>query len=580
MSNKKKMIVIFIIVLIIAMIAIGLFFIKTKISDKYYEIEKIERYNYFVLKEENNYGVINTKGDIILDSEYEKIVIPNPTKDLFVCYENDNPIILNSNKEQILSEYEKIEPIKLKNIASDLAYEKSALIYKSGDKYGIIDFKGNTLTKPIYESIESISYREGELLVKKDGKYGVININGYVMIKPEYDDIISDDYYDEENEHKLSGYIVGIKYEDGMKYGYINYKGKLELKEQYNEISRVTNIKDKNSVYLIARKDGQFGVLKNGKEILQYEYQSIEYDDKNNIFILEKTKKYGVSNLNGDIIIPIDNTSIELKGIYIYAINGQNKYVYDKNGQIVDIDFNKVIIDTTNQNYKITLNINNDKSLYGVIDLNNKQIIDEKYLYIEYAYDNYFIACGENGKLGVIDDKGNIIVELNYDVVEKLQDKNIIQAVNSQNNITEIYSSNLEKVSEMKNAVIQNQKDYIKIYSDNELVYLDNNGNIVQNTNILNNKLFAKKENETWGFVDKENQIKVNAQYERVTDFNQYGYAAIRKDNKWGSINQDGEIIIEPIYEFSSNSEPDFIGKYYKVQYEFGEIYYTSNTNK
>ena len=580
MSKKKKIIIISIIVLIIAIIVIGVIFIKNNILERYYEIEKIEKYNYFILKEENNYGVINAKGDIVLDSEYERIIIPNPTKDIFICYKDTNNIILNSNKEQMFSEYEKVEPIRLKNTSSDLAYEKSVLTYKSGDKYGLMDFDGKTLTKPIYESIESISYREGELLVKKDGKYGVININGYVMVKPEYDEIISDDYYDEEEEYKLSGYIVGIKHDDGIKYGYINYKGKLELKEQYNEISRVTKIQDKSSVYLIARKDVQFGLLKNGKEILQYEYQNIEYDDKTNIFILEKTKKYGVSNLNGDIIIPVDNTEIEIKGIYIYAKKGENKYVYNTDGQIVDIDFNKTIIDTTNKNYKITINTSNDRSLYGIVDSNNTQIVEEKYLYIQYAYGNYFIVCGENGKLGVIDEKENIIIDFNYDVVEKLQDKNIIQAVNLQNNVTQIYSSNLEKVLEINNATIQSQRDYVKVYSKDELIYLDNNGNIVQNTNILNNKLFAKKENEMWGFADKENQFKVNAQYEKVTDFNQYGYAAIKKDDKWGSINQDGEIIIEPIYKFNSNSEPDFIGKYYKVQYEFGELYYTNNIDE
>ena len=418
------------------------------------------------------------------------------------------------------------------------------------------------------------------MLVKKDGKYGVINIKGNILVNSEYDEILSDDYYDEENGYKLAGYIVGIKNEEGFKYGYINNKGKLELDIEYNEINRVIDIKDNNLVYLVARKNGQYGLLKNGKEVLQYEYQSIEYDNTSNIFILEKTKKYGASNLDGNIIIPIENKELEIKGIYVYTQKDDNQYVYNTNGEVVDIDFNKTVINTENPNFKITLSINSDKTTYGVMDAENKQIIEEKYLYIEYAYNNYFIACGEDGKLGVIDDKGNVVVELSYDVVERLKDKNIIQTSNIETNITRIYSSKMEKVIETTNINIQDEENYIKIYSDNELKYLDNNGNIIENTSILNNELFAKKENAKWGFVDKDNQIKVNADYQKVTDFNKYGYAAIKKDDKWGSINEAGEIVIEPTYKFASNTEPDFIGKYYKVQYEFGEIYYTDLVNE
>lgn len=579
MSKKKIVLIVLLVIVMIVGISGIVMFNKIE-NDRSYEIEKIDKYSYFILKKDNNYGVIDVKGNIVIDSEYEKIVIPNPTKDLFVCYKDEKTTILNSNKEQILTEYESVEPIKLKNIASDLTYEKSVLKYKKDDKYGIINFSGKELTQPIYKQIDSISYKEGELLVKKDGKYGVININGNILVKPEYDEILSDDYYDEENGYKLAGYIVGTKNEEGFKYGYINNKGKLELDIEYNEMNRIIEIKDKNSVYLVARKDGQYGLLKNGKEVLQYEYQSIEYDDTSNIFILEKTKKYGVSNLDGNIIIPIENKELEIKGTYVYTKKDDNQYVYNTNGEVVDIDYNKTIINTENSNYKITLSINSDKTTYGVIDAENKQIIEEKYLYIEYAYNNYFIACGEDGKLGVIDDKGNVVVDLSYDVVERLKDKNIIQTSNIETNITRIYSSKMEKVIETTNINIQDEENYIKIYSDSELKYLDNNGNIIENTSILNNKLFAKKENDKWGFIDKDNKIKVNADYQKVTDFNKYGYAAIKKDDKWGCINEVGEIVIEPTYKFISNTEPDFIGKYYKVQYEFGEIYYTDLVNE
>lgn len=582
MSKKKIFLTILLIIVIIVIIAgIATFVVQKKLSDdKDYTIEQIDKYNYFVLKTNNKYGVIDNKGNIIVDAEYDKVIIPNPTKDVFVCYKTENAIILNSNKESILAEYDKVEPIKLKNVASDLMYEKSVLKYEANGKYGIISFNGKPLTKAIYDSIDSVSYKEGELLVKKDEKYGIINIKGREIVKTLYDNIISDEYSNEENGYKSAGYIVGNKLDDGFKYGYINSKGKMELDIEYNEINRVNEIQDKDTIFLIARKNGQYGLLKNGKEVLGYEYQAIEYDENSNIFVLEKTKKFGIANSEGKLVLPVEYTDLELKGKYIYVKKDENKYVYDKDGNSVNIDYNKSILDTTNDNYKITITVINDKNLYGVIDANNKQIIEEKYSYIEYAYDNYFIACGDDGKLGIIDSNSNVVVSLSNDVVEKVQGKAVIQISNLSTNTTSIYSSKMKQVIELTNANIQNEKDYIKVYNEKGLKYLDKEGNIIEASEIFENKLFTVEQNGKWGFKDKVGDVKIEPQYQKVTDFNKYGYAGIKKNDKWGVINENGEIILEPSYEFKVGQEPDFVGKYYKVQYEFGEMYYTDEAVK
>ena len=49
-----------------------------------------------------------------------------------------------------------------------------------------------------------------------------------------------------------------------------------------------------------------------------------------------------------------------------------------------------------------------------------------------------------------------------------------------------------------------------------------------------------------------------------VTEFNEYGYAGIKSKNKWGSINENGDVIKEPTYEVESNIIPSFIKEYYQ----------------
>ena len=67
----------------------------------------------------------------------------------------------------------------------------------------------------------------------------------------------------------------------------------------------------------------------------------------------------------------------------------------------------------------------------------------------------------------------------------------------------------------------------------------------------------------------------VEAKYDKVTEFNEYGFASVQKNGKWGAINTQGEEIVEPVYNFKDEIEPSFIGKYYQVKYGFGEVYYT-----
>ena len=474
-----------------------------------------------------------------------------------------------------MTEYEQVEPIKLKNIQSDLMYEKSVLKYKKDNKYGIINFEGKEITKPEYDEIDSLGYKEGELLVKKDGKYGVMNINGYLIIPTEYDQIAVDKYYTDENSYKDDGYIVSLTTNEGYRYGYINKDGEKILETEYNELSRINDIENSQDVYILCAKNGQYGVNKNEENIIQNEYQSIIYNEVNNIFIVERSKKYGVRDINGTEIIPIEYSQIDTTGIYIYAQGEDGEKVFNAVGEEQDISANIQILNTNSENYRIKIDSSNGTK-YGVVDKENNQIIEQKYNYIKYLSDNYFIVSTENGKLGIIDDKENPKLELKYDSIENVYSKDIIQATVANENIIEIYSKNLEQLCNMQNAIVESNKEYIKIYNDTETKYFDNNGQELKNTDIFpNNTLFSKMENGKWGFIDKLGNVKVDYQYDKVTEFNEYGFSAIQKDGKWGAINQNGEIVIEPTYELNSTIVPSFIGKYYKVTYGVGEIYYT-----
>lgn len=573
---KKKNIIFLIAIIIIIIICITGYLTTKRIKEdkKKYEIQTISEYKYFVVRENNEYGVIDAKGNKLIETKYEDVKIPNPEKAIFICYEKDNTKVLNENAEEIFTEYKNIEPLRFINISSDLMYEKSVLRYEENEKYGIIDFNGKKITKPIYEEINTLQFKEGELLVKKEGKYGVININGVTLVKTDYDKIEVDKFYKEECGYKESGYIVSRKTEEGYRYGYISINGKIITDTNYNDLYRITEI-ESDDIYIICAENGKYGLIKNEKKIIENEYQELSYSQSNNNIIGQKGKKYGViSIIDGKTIVPFEYDQIDIAGEYIYATTNGNTKTFNSKGEQDTINENVAIINVEDTNYKIYIQTLNGKTTYNIYK-DDVKITQKEYSYIQYLNDNYFIASNTNGKLGVISDDEKTIIEFNYNSLQEIENTNMIQALNNDTKMMEIYSKEMKKISELKNSRIENNKEYIKMYNDEEIKYISKDGKEVKNTDIfVKNKIFAQKSDDKWGFVDANGNNVVDYKYENVTEINDYGFAGIKLNGKWGVVDNEGKIVVEPQYDLS-NDEPIFIGQYYQVIYGNGEIYYT-----
>ena len=471
---KKILIAVAVVIIII----LAVFFIRNRINTpKFdYEITNIEKYNYVKYSENEKYGIIDKDGNTIIEAKYKNIIIPNPEKDIFICYTDEKSIVLNSKNETVFDEYNKVEPIKLKNIASILCYEKTVLKYELDGKYGLISYDGKQITSNLYNTIENLQSTEGKLAVSKDNKYGIININGEVIVDTKYDKISTDNYYSDDKKYVEAGFIVSNTTNDGYRYGYIDYKGNNVLNVEYNNIIRITKEKE---IYLIASKNGQYGLYKGNKQLIKPEYQSIFYADNGGI-ILEKNGQFGIANLRGEIKVNPKYSEIEDKGVYLYAKNSNSNDVYDIQGNKLDISFNKTIYKTENENYRITTIINNEKEYYGIENKDGVELVSSNYKYIEYILKDYFIAENDEEKYGIINANGKTIVEFENDLIQKIKNKDSVQAINRKNEEIKVYSSNMELTEKMENASIINKNNYIILYNNKDKVYLNNEGNKIE----------------------------------------------------------------------------------------------------
>ena len=361
-----------------------------------------------------------------------------------------------------------------------------------------------------------------------------------------------------------------------MQYGYISNEREQILDVKFDKIYRMNNIKDNENIYLLAEKDGKIQLYKNNKILLDNNYQGINYSEDSKLLILQKDNKYGVTDLNGKQILSVDYEQIKIPGNYIIAIKDSKQIIYDLTGTPKENLKYTNILDTENENYNITVD-KNDK--YGLINKNGDILIGNKYNYIQYLYDNYFIVGGETGKSGIINEKGEEILPIKYEVIQKLNKDNIVQTIVG--NVLELYNKEMNNILSMENGKIEINDDYIKVYSSNQTSYISNGGIVKNNFEIFDNNIFASERAGKWGFVDKDNNVIIDYQYDKVTEINELGFAGIKKDGKWGVIDEKANIILEPTYKIpEQNGEPYFIGKYYKVISGYEEEYFTDDINK
>ena len=581
--KKKRLIIIGILILVIIAIVVSLIIYFSNRAKYVFDVEYVSNIEYGTVRIDDKYGVIDGNGNIVIEPTYNVIQIPNPSKPVFVCMSNYNTEekeyetkVLNEKREQIITGYSNIQAIPANSTADGIPFENTVLKYKKDNKYGLMRLEGKEITDAIYDEIASITYKEGMLLVKQDGKYGIININGKIVIKPEYDNITVDNYYDVSTGYQRTGFIVCSIKDEGYRYGYVDYSGKKILDTIYTEIERVTDFEDEKDIYIVAYKDGQAGLLKNRKLILDYEYEDIIYYAYNDVFIVQRNGKQGIADRKGNIKIDTKYTNISFGGIYVNAVDESGEtQILDLDGNVVTDGYIAKMPTEDGQHFIVY----NEEGIYKIIDNNGNIVVDRSYTNIEEIANNYYIVAN-NRNNGIIDLTGKSLVELRYNSIVKLDNTELLQANISATSTVSLINKNMQIVVTMDNASIDVEDGYIRLYSETEDKYFDYAGNELSAKDVFpNNTMYAQEENGRWGFVDQNGNTKVAYDYDMVTELNEYGFAGIKKDGKWGVIDENGQVVQEPIYVLDEIS-PSFIGKYYKVDEWYGNAYYTDKVDE
>lgn len=233
--------------------------------------------NYAVIYDGNNYGIINTFMDYVMQPMYA--YLGNVAQNGWVAFSHNGYLYGYKN---VMSDQE-ITP------SYDYAYDfvgSYAVVYVGG-KYGVINSSGSFVLQPIYDH-QLIALGNNRFGFAGDnGYYGLLDESGNVVVQPIYANIV---------------YISGIGYDvtkidwypvqnTSGQYGYIDASGNEKLAFQYDDVwPFVENLafvkinekwlcidKTGNVVYSLGDNEEPKGYYRNGLVLTYDEHEGIYY---------------------------------------------------------------------------------------------------------------------------------------------------------------------------------------------------------------------------------------------------------------------------------------------------------------
>ena len=281
---------------------------KELLSTQYTNVTNLGEDNkagFIVTGEDGKSGIVDYSNQTILEMRYDEI-IKVYGNDRYVVKQAGQQILVQKDGTEILSTgFDEIKEI-LKNT-------DNGIIYTRDGKYGVMKTSGEIVITPSYEELKEA--KSGILIAKQNGKYGVIDLQMNTKIELNYISIFYDekaDLYIAEKED-YSNDIIDNTFtvrQSGILIDLDDEKGYIELKqgEEYTyfnfkfEEKKVTEIYTTNSLFM-SKKDGKYGFVdKDGKVVVDYQYDDATQQNSYGYVGIKKDGKWGSIDSKGNVV--------------------------------------------------------------------------------------------------------------------------------------------------------------------------------------------------------------------------------------------------------------------------------------
>ncbi|WP_425392964.1 WG repeat-containing protein [Ekhidna sp.] len=238
--------------------------------------------SFYLVKNENGYGLLNAYGEYVVYPEYDSIRM---VKDHLVLQRNQSLKLITSTGETIISPDESYQEIS--------NFSEGYFVVKKENRWGFVDDKGRLRISNRYDSARS--YQEGMAPIMLREKWGFIDKNETLRVQPYYDQV----------DHFQEGVVV---VRQGMKYGLIDMNGREVLELIWKTILRLDS-----GNYLVQDINGHYGLVDNrGGFILRPAYDYLE--DFGGQILVSKNGYWGILDYSGRPIFKINHKAIKVSG--------------------------------------------------------------------------------------------------------------------------------------------------------------------------------------------------------------------------------------------------------------------------
>jgi hypothetical protein len=357
----------------------------------------------------NAWHIIDKKGNFILDQRYGVGMYKN------LCFSDNLAMSIKDNKVGFIDfKGNQIIPNKF---AGGHCFVFGYAPVSVGDKWGIIDRKGNFIIEPAYDYAGGFG-PEGLAGLLKDDQIGFVDTIGNLVIPfgyywtrpwattPDYPFFIS---------NRIS--VIRAENQDELqngKSGCLNTKGELVIPAIFDVISYFED------GLAIAKKDGRLILIDTVGNIIQQYPETVQsmYMSGNYAFIHGSDGRAGLMRRNGEILLEPKYNGIEpfFDGFAAVQIEsdqlGVKSAFIDTTGRFV---FDKTFgfIRSFSEGYA-AVEINGK---WGFIDRTGRQVIEPVYDDVKDFYNGMAIVGLKDGKsfrYGYIDTTGRVVIKVTY----------------------------------------------------------------------------------------------------------------------------------------------------------------------
>lgn len=457
--------------------------------------------------EEEKAGAITVNGDIIIKPNFDDLI--------FGMYK-DGEVFKNNS---LLIGITKVEDTTAYNdngvMETTEAVEESTETIEEVEEY---PEKDNKVYFPVYTffnksgvklsdtSFTNIFFTDSEMIfvINSDLKYqGLIDIN---------ENLQSSDILKESNYTKIEYYSI-----DDMNREHFFYPKLIEFFKE----NRYRLHEESENRMIISNNDDKWGHVDfEGNIVTELIYEHI-YPFKNGYAKVKRNGKYGLINHDGQLVFNtvFDGINISKQNlVHVYQNNSEGVYRLD--GQVVLNPYYDYI-SFSNENNLFTVKKGDYK---GVYSLNGDEILSCIYDYINYHNQNNFFVVEKNELYGMYSVTGQLIAPAIYESIYVTTSYTDEITINATKNGIDGYLTFSGRFF-----TIRSDK-----YASREKFCFDR---------------VRFKQNNKYGFCDRNGRVVIPAIYEQTAQFHKSGYAQIIENGKYGLINQNGEVVVPTIYD-------------------------------